>query len=479
MAKTLASIALVVLLSPLTGYGEDGRATLDAVARALGAGGLRSVQITGSGANFAVGQNYTPEAPWPRFNVKSFTRMVNYDTASLRDDLVRTQAENPPRGGGLQPIRGEQRQSLVVSGDHAWTVTGGTTVAAPIALVDRQFQLWATPHGVIKAAIAHNAIVVGRMIAFTIPGRFTATATVDERNLVERVDAVLAHPVLGDAPVTVLYADYQDVEGVKFPTKIRQTVAGFPALDVVIGEIRPNAPVDIAVPDGIRQTVNPYARVTSQKVADGVWYVTGGTHHSAVIEMKDHVVVVESPLNDERAMAVIMEARALVPKKPIRYVINTHHHFDHSGGLRAFASVGVPVITHETNRAFLERALAAPATVSPDYLAKSGRKGIVESVRDRRLMSDGTRTLELHHLTGNMHHDGLLMVYLPNEKLLIEADAYTPPPPDAPPPSPANQPTVNLADNLKRLGLGVDQILPLHGRMVPLAELARAAGHEH
>ena len=478
MSKTPALMALVVLLSPLTGYAQDGRATLDTVAKAMGASGLRSIQITGSGVNFAVGQNYTPDAPWPRFNVKGFTRTVSYDTASLRDDLVRTQAENPPRGGGLQPIRGEQRQSLVVSGDHAWNGTGETTVAAPIALVERQFQLWATPHGVIKAAIANNAIVVGRMIAFTVPGRFTATATVDERNLIERIDAVLPHPVLGDAPVTVLYGDYRDFEGVRFPTKIRQTVAGFASLDVTIDDVRPNAPVDIQVPDSVRQTVNPYARVTSQKVADGVWYVTGGTHHSAVIEMKDHVVVVESPLNDQRAMALITEARTLVPSKPIRYVINTHHHFDHAGGLRAFASVGVPVVTHEANRAFLERALAALATVSPDYLAKSGRRGTVESVRDRRVMSDGIRTVELHHLAGSMHHDGLLMVYLPNEKFLIEADAYTPPPPNTPP-TPASQPTVNLADNLRRLGLAVDQVLPLHGRMVPLADLTRAAGHDH
>src|SRR5205814_8121003 len=180
------------------------------------------------------------------------------------------------------------------------------------------------------------------------------------------------------------------------PTKIRQSAGGFPTLDLTVTDVQPNMAFDVPVPAAVRQASNPYARVTTQMVADGVWYVTGGTHHSVVIEMKDHVIVVEGPLNDDRAMAAIMEARSLVPNKPIRYVVASHHHFDHSGGLRAFASVGITVVAHESDRAFLTQALAAPATLSPDLLAKSGRKAQVEAVRERRVMSDGTRTVEIH-----------------------------------------------------------------------------------
>jgi glyoxylase-like metal-dependent hydrolase (beta-lactamase superfamily II) len=214
-------------------------------------------------------------------------------------------------------------------------------------------------------------------------------------------------------------------------------------------------------------------------VADGVWYLTGGTHHSVVIEMKDYLIVVEGPLNDERALAVIAEARSLAPAKPIRYVVNTHHHFDHSGGLRAFAGEGITVITHEVNRAYFERALAAPATLRPDHMTKSGRKPVVEGVRDRRVLTDGARTVEIHHIAGNTHDDGLLMVYLPRERLLSEADAFTPPPANTPPPLPPSPFTVNLADNVKRLGLAVDRVLPLHGRIVPIADLHTAVGHSH
>ena len=175
-------------------------------------------------------------------------------------------------------------------------------------------------------------------------------------------------------------------------------------------------------------------------------------------------------------MAVLAEARKLVPGKSIRYVINSHHHFDHAGGLRAVVADGITVITHESSRAFLEQAMAAPATMTPDRQAKAGRKPIVEGVRDRRTMTDGTRTVEIYHIAGNTHSDGLLMVYLPKERFLVEADVYTPAPPNAPAPTAVNPLTVNLAENITRLGLGVDQLLPLHGRMVPLADMNKAIG---
>ena len=469
--------AVLVLLSPLAATAQD--ASLDNVAKAMGAAGVKSIQYSGTGTNFQLGQNFSPDVPWPRFVVKSYTRAVNYESASIRDELVRTQGENPPRGGGGQPVAGEQRQIFVASGDFAWNVAADVVTPTPIALVDRQLQLWTTPQGVVKAAMANNATVQGRTISFTAPGRFKVLATVDAQNLIERIDAVVPNAVLGDAPVEIRYSEYKDFAGVKFPTRIRQTIGGYPVLDLTVTDVQPNFAVDIAVPDPIKQTPAPYGKVATQMVADGVWYITGGSHHSVLIEMKDHLILVESPLNDERAAAVLAEVKSLVPNKPIKYVIATHHHFDHAGGLRAIAAEGITVIAHDVNKTFLEKALAAPATVRPDRLAKSGKKGTVEGMRDKRVLTDGARTVEIHTVAGNNHHGGIVMVYLPKEKLLVEADVYNPPAPNAPPPASVNTNWVNLSDNIKRLSMNVDQILPLHGRIMPLAELHKSIGHSH
>ena len=475
MRKVLALLTAILLCLPGAALAQDARATLQGAAQSLGADSLKSFTYTASGVNFAIGQSAVPGAPWPRFNIPTFTRAVNYETASLRDEQLRSRAEMPPRGGGV-PAIGEVRQIQIVSGDLAWNVTGETAAPAPVALIERQLQLWITPHGVIKAAMANNATVQGRTVAFAVPGRYSIKATLDDRGMVERVEAVLSNPVVGDMPLEVTYADYRDFGGVKFPMRIRQAAGGFPAADLTVTDVKPNAPVEIAAPDNIRSATTPYARVTSESVAEGVWYVTGGSHHSVVIELSDHTMVVESPLNDERAIAVIAEARRLVPGKPIRYAINSHHHFDHSGGLRAVAAEGITVITHETTRAFFEGALAAPATMTPDRQQAARRKVTVEGVRDKRVLTDGTRSVEIHHIAGNTHADGMLMVYLPKERLLIEADAFTPGPPNAPVPAIINPLSVNLADNIARLNLPVDRILPLHGRIVPLAELHRMIG---
>ena len=467
-------------LMPRPGIGQDSKAVLDGVAKAMG--DPKSLQYTGSGANFSFGQSVSPGAPWPRFNLKSYTRTINYDIPAMRDEMVRTQADPAARGGGGIPLVGEQRLLQAVNGTDAWNQVGEAPPTAAIAAVgDRLHQLWITPHGVIKAAIKHNATVETQaiggkkmtVISFAVPGQLKIKAFVNERNLVEKVESWSTNPVLGDMATETTYADYKDFGGVQFPTRITQSQGGFPTLDLAVSDVKPNAPADIQPPDTVRQAS---ITVQADKIADGVWYLTGGTHHSVLVEMNDYLVMIEGPLDDARAGAVIAEAKKLVPNKPIKYVVNTHHHFDHAGGLGAFVADGATIITHDTNKTFLEQSLAARRTVQPDELAQSGKKPTVEGMQDKRVLSDGTHTVELYQIKGTVHGDGLIMAYLPKEKLLVEADVFTPAPPNATPPAQPNPAQVNLYDNIERLNLAVDQILPIHGRKVPLAELQKAIG---
>ncbi len=480
MWKKLIIAFVALVLVPQLGNAQDAKAVLDGTAKAMG--DVKSLQYTGSGANFALGQNPSPTAPWPRFNVKNFTRTIDYDTPSMRDEIVRTQAEPAERGGGGLPLTGEQRQIQTVSGAHAWTQTGDAAPAPALtATADRLNQLWITPHGVIKAAIKHNATVQTQteggkkmtIISFAVPGELKVKAFVNDHNLVEKVESLSTNPVLGDMLTETTYADYKDFGGVQFPTKITQKAGGFPTLDLAASEVKANAPVDIQVPDNVRQAS---VKVQTDKVADGVWYLTGGTHHSVLVEMNDHLVVIEGPQDDARANAVIAEVKKTVPNKPIKYVVNTHHHFDHAGGLGPFVAEGATIITHDVNKAFLEQSLAAPRTVKADKLAQSGKKAVVEGMQEKRVLSDGTRTVELYLIQGNLHHDGIIMAYLPKEKVLVEADVFTPAAPNAALPTQPDPNSVALYDNIERLKLAVDQILPIHGRKVPLADLQKSIG---
>jgi glyoxylase-like metal-dependent hydrolase (beta-lactamase superfamily II) len=480
MGKKWILVFVALALMPRLGNGQDSRAVLDGVTKAMG--DVKSLQYAGNGAYFFLGQNVAPGTPWPRFNLKTFTRTINYDTPAMRDDFVRTQADPAARGGGGIPLIGEQHLIQGVSGTDAWNQVGENPPTPAIAAVaDRQLQLLITPQGVIKAAIKHNATVETQTVdgkkmtvtSFTVPGQFKVKAFVNDRNQVEKVESWNSNPVLGDLQTETTYADYKDFGGAQFPTRITQKQGGFPTLDLTVTDVKPNAPADIQIPDNVRQAS---VKVTADKVADGVWYLTGGTHHSVLIEMSDHLVVIEGPQDDARAAAVIAEVKKLVPNKPIKYVVNTHHHFDHAGGLGAFAADGATIITHDVNKAFLEQSLAAPRTIQPDKLAQSGKKATVDGMQDKRVLSDGTHTVELYLIKGTPHGDGLIMAYLPKEKLLVEADVFTPAPPNATPPAQPNPAQVNLYDNIERLNLAVDQILPLHGRKVPLAELQKAIG---
>src|SRR5262249_20064835 len=155
------------------------------------------------------------------------------------------------------------------------------------------------------------------VISFAVPGELKVKAFVNEQNQVEKVESLSTNPVLGDMLTETTYTDYKDFGGVQFPTKITQKAGGFPTLDLSVSEVKADLPVDIQVPDNVRQAS---VKVQTDKIADGVWYLTGGTHHSVLVEMNDHLAVIEGPQDDARAAAVIAEVKKIVPNKPIKYV---------------------------------------------------------------------------------------------------------------------------------------------------------------
>jgi glyoxylase-like metal-dependent hydrolase (beta-lactamase superfamily II) len=484
LRKTVVAAAALVGTLSRVGTAQDAKAVIGAASAAIGVERLRTVQYSATGFDFALGQSYSPDAPWPRFINKSYTRAIDFQVPASRVQRVRLQGENPPRGGGQQPVRGEQAQTqtIIVNADTPWV---------------QQLEIWMLPHGFLRAAAQHNPTVRTQtvngkrytVVTFTGQNKAAVNGYIDDRNLVERVETRIDNPVLGDMAFEAVYSDYKDFAGVKFPTRIVQRQGGHPVFDLTVSDVRPNAAVSIqppqgrggapggggAAPGGARAGATP-----SEKLADGVYLILGG-YAAVAVEFKDHLAIVESGQSNARGEAVIAEAKRLVPNKPIRYIVNTHHHFDHSSGLRPLVAEGAAVVTHQINRAFYERVFTAPRTLNPDRLAKSPAKPTFETVTDRKVLTDGNQTLELHHLQGNGHNAGFLVAWLPKERILIEADAYNPPAdPSGPFPTPPSPYTVNLLENIERLRIDPARIIAVHypadGRVVTKAELMKAAG---
>jgi glyoxylase-like metal-dependent hydrolase (beta-lactamase superfamily II) len=451
---------------------------VNAAMRALGANGLQGVEYSATGTRFAIGQAPAPGEGWPSFRLTRYVADVNYETQAAREELVYVDDANPPVGGGagpfiaatgqggIRPIPGDVRQNQL---------RDGRTEAGLLQMV-------MTPHGFLKLAAANNAstkVIDARgrklqTISFSAAGR-TFTGTLNDQNLVERVETRLPNPVLGDMPVEVTFSDYRDFSGLKFPAHIVQKQGGHLTLDLIVNSVQPNSPAAMQVTLPPQRAAAAPERVGSEKIGDGLWFLTGGAPLSLLVEFKDYLVVIEAPQNDEHTTGVLEETRRLVPNKPVRYVVNTHLHFDHSGGLRGYVAEGVTVLTHEKNKGYLERILRNPFTLSPDRLASSNRRLSIETVADKRVITDGARSLELYHLKGNLYEYTLLMAYLPKERLLIQADAFHPRPGAAPLPAPSPY-TTNLVDNVNRLKLDVDRVVHIHGGIDPYSAVLKAAG---
>ncbi len=501
---------------------------LRAAAQAMGTDNLKCVTFSGTGYAGKVGQNITQDTDWPRGEpLANYSRTINYDARSSIEQFTRKPGMNPRSWKygtgwlGGTPLQQKERQTFVVSGNFAWHMDGEGThpIPAPASAELWQLDIWLNPPGFIKAAMAPGAnptaiwrwemaesgrdgattagIEKVTIVSATVLGKYRVNATINSQNLIQRIQTWVPHPVLGDMNYEHEYTEWQDIGGVKFPAgwhhhdgwdderQIPTISGGHNGFGGSFGKIEPNVCGSaITVPEIVRQAAVPRAQVETQKLADGVWLLGGSSHNSVAVEFKNYVAVVEAPLDEQRSLAVIAEIVKLVPNKPIRFIINTHAHYDHLGGLRTYLHVGATVITHQRNRVFYETELLnyVPRTLQPDMVSLYPPTEIsegytMEDVDEKYVLTDGTRNLEIYYVQGlGAHVEGMLMAYLPKEKIVIEADLYDPPASDEALPATSSAIHRAFYNNVRQLGLDISTIAPIHGRAVPWSDFVKVVG---
>ncbi len=378
-----AAVGALLLSVAVLSRAEDARiagTVLEGASVRLGVDRIQSLEFDASGSYYQFGQSPAPELPWPEFKVDGYVATLDFARAAVHAKYHRVQVQEP---GRARPYS-EQTMDQFARDGMTWNLTPGPT-AIPANLAERNAELWASPQGFIKAAIAHHAKVKrlanGRTLVSFSVGKFPFEGELNGVYEVMRVSTIMDSAVLGDTPIEFRYSEYRDFDGVRFPVFIERRIAGLPWYKLTVSDLRINLAPVFEVPAEI--AADPAPSMTTIEISEltpGVLLFGGGSHNSVIVEQRGGIVVIEAPLSEQRSEAVMAAVRERFPGRRITAVINTHTHFDHAGGLRAYVAAGVPVVTHARNATYYQRAWAAPRTLNPDRLAKVAAQAEVPAV---------------------------------------------------------------------------------------------------
>src|SRR5215471_21533828 len=454
MWRTFAAAALVAVCAVNRASAQDAKKVIDDASKATGIVGLTSLTYAGQAAVGNFGQSRTISFGLASTKISNYVRTIDFTAPASR---AAGDAQPPAlaRGGPLPPMT--RYNQIVNAQTPGWP---------------QQMEIWVTPWGFLKGAAANNATlkmqkingVQYKVLTWSPPQKaptgaaYKVVGYIDADNMVDRTETWIGHPLLGDVHEEFFYKGYRSVGAVMVPTRIQQREVGMETLVVAVEAVLANPPDLAQRMEGPPPPAPPppLPPAASEKLADGVYRITGG-YVSLIVEFKDHVVVLEGGQSEARGLAIIAETKKLFPAKRIKYVVNTHPHFDHAGGLPPFAAEGITILEDDNSKFFMEASLGSPRTLVADVMAKSKKKPKVESVIDQMELKDETRSMMLYHVDKLEHSDSMLIAYLPKEKILFSADFNAPP---------AGQPVspsiATLMANLDRLAIDFDRHVTVH-----------------
>jgi len=480
------ALAAYVLSSAAQSKNSNGQSLITRAAEALGGRdrilALKTLTIEGYGqlAYQNGGGNITSsiDAPQKWININDYVRVTDLEHMRTR---VRQRQVNDFVFAAAQNMKGiVSTQSL--DGDVAFNINAAGAASRAPAAAARTRRMESLAHPVVfvhmamnpKSTVANPRKSGGlELVDVTSPlGDAMTLALHPSSSLPAWVSWVGPDGNLGDVTYRMAFTGYQPVSGVQMPTGFNTTIdfrsivqqklyVDRQAIDAQVG--------DLAAPAAVRNAAAPVAApptIESTQVAKGIWFLRGAGN-SVLFEFDDHLTLFEVYASEANAQAVIAKAKSLVPNKPLTEAIVSHHHFDHTGGLRAAVAEGLTIVMQRGNEAFIREVTSRPAKLFPDALGRTAKPLKFRAVDDHLKMADKSMDIDIYRVVANTHMADGLMVYVPRERLLVQGDLFD-----------INWEVYwwgsSYMDNVKFRNLQVDRDVPVHGRILPIAEVQQA-----
>lgn len=504
VSSRLAALALAVLSSAIPAPAQNKKEERKA---AGGAGSAqahsRAIRVVESGLDALGGLEAIRDTQDVRIRVRGFSYARNqsvgvnppYDKMTRDEDLyidLRSrkyivETRDPLPGGFV--FGGKQ----VINGNQGFFVNPRDKTISPLNMTNFNSIgiLRRVPHLFLVAAIENAPSTLrwlrqetyqGRphnVVSFASSNGILWTLFFDARtNLLTKYEQMVSDSLMGDAVQETIFPGYRTAGKLKVPTGRVTRRAGEITEEVNYDEVQFNTrPSDsaFAKPEGFEDLPTPTPPTTREtKLADGVYLFESGSN-SLVVEFSDYILVVEPYAGGRGAKPTITKAREMFPNKPLKYVVVTHHHDDHSGGLRSYIAEGITVVTTAANERYFEKMAAANFTINRDDQTKNKKKPVFEFLSDRkRVFSDGKQIVEIVDIGPSPHANEMLIAYLPKEKLVFQGDLVNLPASGKYGPTTVNASTVHFFNELRRLGLDVDRIAAVHGPTTNMDDLGKA-----
>lgn len=415
---------------------------------------------------------------------KPFTSDRTPYKIDLAIDAEKTQAVQSVEGGYPGGFRYASGFAIAGTEGRSWDMVRKTRRIipnVPASAVRQRFRYF--PHLIVRDAMRrapgarHLGVVRSEgvdhdVVSFTNEDNANLSLYIDSKSgRLAKVEVLTSDPFEGDAVIETIFTGADAI-----PTGRVTRVGGAMTEDLKYAKYELNA----AIPETAYTMPADYAEFRApaqtdpvQKHGDGIYTVNAGGYNVLFVDFTDHIFVMEAPGGDNVSRQAIAAIKRTIPNKPIKYIAVTHHHDDHAGGLRAYIAEGATVIALPIEKPFFEKVVTSKFLLNPDTLSREPKPLKVEVISDgRRVLTDGTRTVELHDIGPGPHTEQMLVAYLPAIKAVYQGDLLNRPANGDYPI--ANDTSVHFLKWIDSQKFAVEKTIPVHGTVTTMDEFRKA-----